>query len=367
MRVLHFSPRFSPHDRRFIAALAARGHELHYLCLNGGNDPPSTLPQGVAYAGALVPSDVNVTDVAALLPKFIASLRSIGPDLLEAGPLLSCALVASLSKFRPFVAISFGHDILIDAEQSDETRRIACSVLQAADAIICDCETVRRQAIRLGRLSQPHFIQFPWGIELERFTPPIQAAPIRQQLGWQNNCIFISARSWEKLYDILTLMEGFRVALESAPELRLVLIGDGSLHTQIKAFIKEKDIAHAVYLPGRIEERALPAYLAVANAYVSSAITDGSSITLLEAMACSLPAIVTDIPSNREWITEQSGWLYPPHDSKRLARAMVSVAVSNDLLRFGTRNRTIVSARADWNANANILDAGLKAIAGLLR
>ena len=48
----------------------------------------------------------------------------------------------------------------------------------------------------------------------------------------------------------------------------------------------------------------MPAYLNAADIYVSTSLSDGTSLSLLEAMACSLPVVVTDIPANKEWITD---------------------------------------------------------------
>ena len=48
----------------------------------------------------------------------------------------------------------------------------------------------------------------------------------------------------------------------------------------------------------------MPKWFRAADTYISCAQSDGTSVSLLEAMATGLPLIVTDIPSNREWVVE---------------------------------------------------------------
>ena len=54
-------------------------------------------------------------------------------------------------------------------------------------------------------------------------------------------------------------------------------------------------------------EPALAAAYQRADLYVTVSESDGASVALLEAMACGLPVVATDIPANREWLTQGSG------------------------------------------------------------
>ena len=47
---------------------------------------------------------------------------------------------------------------------------------------------------------------------------------------------------------------------------------------------------------------------------MSASLSDGSSVSLMEAMASGLPVLVSDIPGNREWVTEENGWLFAVND-----------------------------------------------------
>ena len=93
----------------------------------------------------------------------------------------------------------------------------------------------------------------------------------------------------------------------------------------------------------------------------SCAHSDGTSVSLLEAMASALPVLVTDISSNREWVAPgENGWLAPSGDAGAVAAALVAAAALDGEARreMGLRNRRVVEARADWGVNgARLLEA----------
>jgi glycosyltransferase involved in cell wall biosynthesis len=105
----------------------------------------------------------------------------------------------------------------------------------------------------------------------------------------------------------------------------------------------------------------LPRYYQMADLYVSASHSDGSSISLLEAMACGSPVLVSDIPGNREWVPPlppggieggQVGWLFPDGDADALAQAILhAVEQRHHLPEMGRRARALAEQRADWKQN----------------
>jgi glycosyltransferase involved in cell wall biosynthesis len=87
---------------------------------------------------------------------------------------------------------------------------------------------------------------------------------------------------------------------------------------------------------------------------VSASHSDGSSVSLLEAMACGKPVVVSGIPGNREWVTpEENGWLFPDGDAASLADRILHAAEqpAGRLSALGHGGRVVVEARADWSRN----------------
>jgi glycosyltransferase involved in cell wall biosynthesis len=64
--------------------------------------------------------------------------------------------------------------------------------------------------------------------------------------------------------------------------------------------------------------------------------------------------VLTDIPSNREWVTENfNGWLAPVNSAEGFANQLLRAARLTPEQRrlFSERNRRIVKERADWDRN----------------
>ena len=78
---------------------------------------------------------------------------------------------------------------------------------------------------------------------------------------------------------------------------------------------------------------------------------------MVAALAARAPAVVTDIPGNREWVTnDHNGWLFKDGDAADLAsRIERALRQRGSLAEMGRRSRKIAEERADWRRNSAIL------------
>jgi L-malate glycosyltransferase len=356
VRVLYLSDNISDHNRRFLQALAASCHEVYFLDLTQQVLAEQWLPAGVQNLELEhgIQPGADPHQFAEVLPEFQSLLRQIRPDVLHAGPVQTCGYVGALSGFHPLVVMSWGSDILVDAERDSEWRDATRVALSAAEGFFCDCDTVRVAAQRYASISSERIVQFPWGIKRGSFTPHGQSED-REKLGFgPDSFVFISTRSWEPLYDTEVLLRAFHRAYQQNKRLRLLLLGDGSMASRIRNLIIEHELDRVVIVPGMIGRKDMPRWFRRANAYLSCARSDGTSVSLLEAMATGLPAVVTDILSNREWIVEgENGWLaragsFANFSEKILLAANLS---QREAAEMSERNQRIVAERADWDKN----------------
>ena len=114
-----------------------------------------------------------------------------------------------------------------------------------------------------------------------------------------------------------------------------------------------------VYFGGFASRADLPGIYRSADVYVSASHSDGSSVSLMEALACGKPALVSDIPGNREWIqTGVQGWLFKDGDAHELAAKMESICENGVEPLLATNARLLAEARADWGRNfQSLMDA----------
>jgi len=357
MRVLYFSRSYTPHDHRFLAALAATRNDVHFLPLlaGGPGEDGRPLPEGVrAHPSIQERKGSFLTHLPGAVSRLKDRLRSIEPDLVHAGPIQQSAFLTALAGFKPLVAMSWGSDLLRGAVRGPG-RWAAHHTLRRSDAFVCDCQAVRSAALRLGMPGE-RIVVFPWGVDLAYFSPK-GTDGLRDHLGWGPAFVLLSARSWERGYGIEILVRGFIEAARAVPDLRLLMLGDGSLRPTVVRLLAEGGVADRVHLAGQVGYRDLPAHYRAADLYVSASRSDGSSVSLLEAMACGLPALVSDIPGNREWVeTGAEGWRFRDGDAADLARGIERAYRQRERLReLGARARTTAEARADWSKNFPLL------------
>jgi len=358
LRTVYFSRDYSPHDHRFLTALAATEHEVYYLRLERS-------PQGLE--SRPIPDSIKVVDWwggrrrlrLADWPRAMyetrRTLRSLSPDLVHAGPVQSPAFLTAVSGGHPLLTMSWGSDLLWKA-RSGWGRWAARWTLRRSDAFTCDCDAVRRRAVALGAAEDRIFV-FPWGVDLDRFQPG-PAGPLREQSGFDpDDLVLLSTRPWEPFYGVPELVEAFVQAAADLPALRLWMIGRGSLRPSIERQLQEAGLTGHVRLDEPVTNEQMPAVYRASDLYLSASHGDGSSVSLMEAMACGLPALVSDIPGNREWVLPgDNGWWFTTGSSESLAGGLRKAVEGREALEgMGARSRTIAELRADWDQNFKVL------------
>lgn len=353
MRVLYFSQGFSPHDQRFLEALASTGNEINFLRLE--QSPSSVLPKGVkelAWEGSKTP--ITWKNIALIAREFAQVAKNVKPDLVHAGPIQGPALIAAYAGFHPLVTMSWGSDLLRNADSSWWMRTTTRYTLRHTDVMVGDCQTVAEKAVRYG-FSRDRIRLFPWGVDLEHFHPDGDAE-LRTKLGWEQKFILLCNRSMEPLYGVDVAVKGFLLAAKQMPELHLMLFGKGSQEKMLHDLVDRAGMQDRVYFGGFSNLEELPAIYRSADLYLSASHSDGSSVSLMEALACGVPALVSDIPSNREWIQSGvQGWLFKDGDEKQLAKAIQAAAFSKDLPKIRSAARDLALTRADWKKNFQVL------------
>jgi glycosyltransferase involved in cell wall biosynthesis len=348
MRIIYFSLDYAPHDHRFLSALAETEHDVFYVRLQRGarqtedRPVPSNIEQVLWKGGQAV---FHWRDLPRLTLDFRRLTREIKPDLIHAGPIQTCGLLAALTGFRPLLTMSWGFDLMQDAERNAWWRYVTRYTLARSTFFTSDCETTRQKAIAYG-MNPNHTIVFPWGVDLERFTPAVtrHSSP---------DFTLFSNRSWEPLYGVDVLARAFVKAARQRPELRLMLLGGGSQGNLLRQILTDGGVMERVHFGGQVSQSELPRYYQMADLYISASHVDGSSVSLMEALACGLPALVSDIPANQEWVAEGvNGWLFPDGDIDALAAAILrAYDRRKNLAEIGRAARTTAEEKADWKKN----------------
>lgn len=276
-----------------------------------------------------------------------ALIKKIKPDLLHAHYITNYGFFGALCNFKPFIVTTWGSDILtVPGEHGLSTikKYIAKYVLRKTDVVTCDAEHMKENLKRLGAIPEKISIIY-FGIDTNKFSP-------RQKNNGFGMKVVISLRNLEPLYDVESLIKAAPLVLKEIPETKFVIVGRGSEQKRLRQLAKSLDVADNVNFTGFVPNEQIPQYLANADIYVSTSLSDaGIAASTAEAMACELPVIVTDVADNRKWIDDGvNGFVVPIRDPQSLAEKIVYL-LQNAKARnqFGTVNREIIEKRNNYH------------------
>lgn len=174
---------------------------------------------------------------------------------------------------------------------------------------------------------------------------------LKDKLNIRNSPMVMSLRNLEPLYDIGTLINAIPMVLAEIPETKFVIAGKGSEEDTLKRFTISLGISGSVKFIGYIPNEDLPQYLAAADVYASTALSDaGIAASTAEAMACGVPVVITDSGENRNWIKNgESGFIVPVQNTKALAEKIIHL-LKNPGLRaeFGKAAREIIEKKNNY-------------------
>jgi len=305
-------------------ALVARGHSVsvitaHFSERAYGPSLPNGYPVfrigrnvAVPYNGA----ENNLTVGLGLRGKLQALLERERFDVLH----VHCPV----SPFLPLLALKIAKQPVVGTFHSTVTSDLAFRLFRRAllpsylrlDRTLAVSEAARACVLR--HFPGPVDV-LPNGVNLERFRPGLPR--LERFDDGTPNILFVGRHDPRK--GLPELMEGCLTLAEAKVPFRLIIVGDGALRRRIER-MAHGPLEGRVHFEGRVSNEHLPRYYASADLFCSPA-RGGESfgIVLLEAMACGVPIVATDLPGYRTVLTPgREGLVVPPRDPAALAVAL---------------------------------------------
>lgn len=345
MKICYLINPSSIHAERWMRYFAQMGHKVHAV----GFESPEFKIDGVHYH--IVPTNKKLLYFTFLfkLIQFRRIIKEICPDIIDAHYVTKYGVIAALTNFHPLVVTAWGSDILIQPKRNPLWKFVVKYAFKKADLIVCRSPLVREEISKLGvEASKIRIILL--GVDSDKFHPVPEAEKLKQELGiGQSAPVIISTRSLSPIYDVETLIKAVPLVLAEIPEAKFIVIGKGEQQSYLQNLTRSLGILESVKFVGWVPHTEVPGYLSSSDIYVSTSLSDGTSNSLLEAMACQLAPIVTNIPANQQWVKNGvNGFLMPVKDSKALAGKIISL-IKNQKERgnFGNISRKIVQAEAE--------------------
>ena len=244
---------------------------------------------------------------------------------------------------RPVIVTIHGSDLGMATKRSGFLKRIFLHVCKKADHITCVSEGMKNVMIGMG-LGEEKITVSPMGVGETFFERERKGLTRREMDPW----VVLSNRNLQPVYNVSQLIRAIPWVLKGAPNTKFLIAGEGGERERLESEVQSLNIASSVQFMGKVPHDEMPDLLSRTDIYVSTSLSDGTSVSLLEAMACGAFPVVTDIPANREWIEDgNNGFLVPTEDEVSLAKRILEAMNQRELVASARqKNREIVEKRA---------------------
>ncbi|RMH71056.1 MAG: glycosyltransferase family 1 protein [Gemmatimonadetes bacterium] len=258
------------------------------------------------------------------------------------------ALVAKSLKLPLTVTLAGGEltglkDIRYGSQLSGLQRQCVRYTLNQADQIVVGSDYIRDQCRSLFPASTAKLHKIPLGVEIEHFSPLPEKATSTGELR------LIAVGGLIPVKDHATLIRGAALAYRQGVKLRLDLIGEGSQREALQYLIQQEGLADRVRLPGWIPHHKLAAYYQQADVVALTSRHESFCLSILEGMACGLPAIATPVGVLPEVIQPgQTGFIVPIGDARAVAEALIRLAHHPERDTMGKRATIRIQHQFRW-------------------
>lgn len=292
---------------------AAAGHRVEVHCLEiAGSLAPELRRKGIpVYVHASASGRGSAW-------KLFRAFRSTRPEIVHChnkAATIRAAAAARLAGARAIVSTRHGLGPVPFRIRPELRFWITAAVL--CDRVVAVCDAARRNLTAGARPVAHKVVTIRNGAQ----SPAAVPNAIVKKAGFT----LVSVGRLDRPKDFETLLRAVAVARAAVPDLELWIVGDGSDAPALRQLCAELDLESVVRFCG--ERRDVGNWLRAADVFVLSSTSEGMPISMLEAMAAGLPAIVTEVGALPELVAlSGAGRTVPPRSVERLAHAIVDFA-----------------------------------------
>jgi glycosyltransferase involved in cell wall biosynthesis len=367
MRLAVIMTMSSPWAKELVLRFCELGHEVHVLNVSENPNDRGYLADQTSLLQMENADLHNRSHIHNISPSFNSALRYFvsgftlrnilrknNIDILLATYAGGFATMAYASAFRPFIVYAVGTDILFS---SGIKRIITRLTLGAAEKIFANGAYLTTETRRLTHRNDVENLYM--GVDTNRFSPGIAE---------KNELVILCTRGFLPVYNNEYLIQALALLPEDTPYREVIFSSTGTALEKVKSLadkILPSSIRRKIRFLGGVSNDELLFHLQRASIFVSLSRSDGASISLMEALACGLFPVLSDIPQNREWIdTKRTNGLLVPLDNPEAAGKALLRALVDDKMRQAAAifNRATATERADGRKNMKFMAAELSRI-----
>ncbi|MFX1538438.1 MAG: glycosyltransferase family 4 protein [Promethearchaeota archaeon] len=350
-KVCYISP-LSIHSLRWMEAFSQRDYDLSLIKDSLWNYG-CVIPKSTSIRVYALPTLTRTNFPRRFVSNYFAImkiLKRIAPDFVHLHVQHHYWPVIVKSGF-PFILTAWGGEVLRLLGTNIFRKSLAKSAAHKAHMITVDAKCLKDIWVNMG-VPEDKIRVIPFGVDVDLFNPNVDGRSIREEFRIsKKDIVVISTRAfYNDHYNLECLIEAIPSIIEACENVKFIMKGSGPLERYLKNLAKKLGVKEHVHFHGVVPHNKMPQFLSAADIYVSTCFFDTTSVSLLEAMACKLAPVVTDILGNREWIRDGvNGFLFPPRNKAVLAEKIIRLAENHKLRDiFSRRCVDIVEKRARW-------------------
>lgn len=366
MKVLYLSEILGPHDFRFLKINIDRGYDMVLLTYRDSLEQAG--PEAKFYdvrnlkGLKIIHRPVLAKNTLLNFLKRRSDIRAIvndeKPDVIHAGWIQTSGFLAALSGFHPYLLMPWGSDIIHFSNSSLRNRIVSSFAIGKADMITVDCEYGKRILVRDFGYPADRIVVMPWDVDLSVFNKDNNDRGLKEKLGLGGKKVLLMMRIFRPEYGIEDFIKALPDVKAGNPDTGALILGYGPIEGNLKKLAGDLGLNDYIHWTGYVPQREVVKYINISDVYVSTSLRDGSSSSLLEAMACGLPTVVSDIPGNTEWIEDGVNGVIVERSNPGSIASGLNKLLKDDNLRasMSVNNIKKVKEEADFSKNFKRLE-----------
>ena len=217
--------------------------------------------------------------------------------------------------------------------------------LKSADRVICYTEMEKDTLGNMLKIDSEKISVIPNGVDTDLFRPD----PNNNKRSNQSNAITILwVGRFVRGKGVEYIIHAAKILVKEVPNLKILLIGDGPSKGKIKSLIEKSNLKKNVIIKENVPNENMPEVYQKADIFVLPSLNEGVPKTLLEAMACGKPVIISEFPHLEELI-KNAGLTFPKGDVHALADRIMRLIRDKELAKeLGNNGRNKIVEDHSW-------------------
>ncbi|MBI3519287.1 MAG: glycosyltransferase [Bacteroidetes bacterium] len=328
-RILLLADINSVHTQKWAIGLANNGYKIGIFSFNG---PETDWYKDYGIECLHKPSIVKSSSrflvklaYIAFLPKVKAVIKEFQPEILHAHYASSYGLLGALSGFHPYIISAWGTDVMKFPHKNFITKQIIKFNLKRADSICATSHTIEKH---IHQLINKKVEVIPFGVDLTEF--------VSKKMPHKDDSVFTigCTKALEKIYNIKSLIISFSELKQKYPykKIKLMIIGDGSERENLEKLVDQLGINEDVSFEGKLSHEDVAMKINELDVLVNLSEYESFGVSVVEAMACQIPVVVSDAEGLKEVVRNQkNGRIVKPNNISQIVEALENLMLSEDL------------------------------------